>query len=70
MEVSFNLSPQPGALMRSAGELTQVTTGAGGTTTCFRHRTAAYRWFVVKNHSQSLSPARGDSAFRGQGYTR
>lgn len=55
MEIS--LPPQPDALMSSAGQLTQVTTGAGGTTACFRHRTAAYRWFVVKNHSQSLSPA-------------
>lgn len=56
--------------MSSAGELTQVKTGAGRRTACFRHRTAAYRWFVVKNHSQSLSPARGDSARQGQGYAR
>lgn len=32
-EISLILPPQPGALMSSAGEFTQVTTGAGSTTT-------------------------------------
>lgn len=56
--------------MSSAEEPTQVAMGAGRTAAFFRHRIAAYKQFMVKDHSRSVSPARGDPACQGQGYAR